>query len=340
VNRPGASAVVARRLAPALVDDGDVERAITVDQTNHSVVVGEAVVVKWLRDPAPPPHRGAQLLAHLSAVGFAEMPAFFGVSEEDGRVVAVVTGYVAGALDGWDWYVDDLTADLDGGGFERSVATARRLGEIAGRLHAALAKPSVVLPAPVRPGAVDGEAVRGRRLLDDAKRLTDGSAGERLEVFAERIAADVAALDAVASVPVQPIHGDLHVGQMLRSGDEIVVNDFDGDPISVPPGIGAEVDGVERRSPMVDLASLVQSVDHVARVVAKRRRPELIDRLDAFIAVATAAVVDGYRSLAPVDATLLRPLRVIQELHELVYAATVLPRWSYVPEAAIAALYP
>ena len=54
---------------------------------------------------------------------------------------------------------------------------------------------------------------------------------------------------------------------------------------------------------------------------------------------ATAAVVDAYGEIAPVDTRLLRPLRVIQELHELVYAATVLPSWSYVPEAALAALY-
>jgi maltokinase len=126
---------------------------------------------------------------------------------------------------------------------------------------------------------------------------------------------------------------------MLRAGDDIVVTDFDGDPVSVPPGGEPLVDGVERRSPMVDLASLVQSVDHVARIVAKRR-PDLAVALDEFIAESTVAVIEGYGELAPVDSRSLRPLRAIQELHEFVYAATVLPRWRYVPEAAIAALYP
>jgi maltokinase len=250
--------------------------------------------------------------------------------------MAIVTGYVAEGLDGWDWYVDDLTADLDGGGVERSVATARRLGSIAGRLHAALATPSAVLPDPVRPGDVAGEAARGRRLLGDALRFVDGLAGERLRALSERITTDVDVLDGVGGLQLQPVHGDLHVGQMLRSGDDIAVIDFDGDPVSMP----VAGDGVERRPPMVDLAALVQSVDHVARVVAKRRRPELVGRLDEFIAEATMAVIDGYSELAPVDAALLQPLRAIQELHEFVYAATVLPRWGYVPEAAIVALYP
>jgi maltokinase len=337
--KPGESAAVTRRLAPARVGDDAGERPITVDQTNHSVVVGEAVVVKWLRAPAPPPHRGAQLLAHLAEVGFTEMPAFFGVELAGGRVVAIATGYVAGALDGWDWCVDDLTADLDSGAVARSVATARRLGAIAGRLHAALATPSSVLPDPLRRGDTTGEAARGHRLLAEAQRVIDGAARARLAAVADRIAADIAVLETAGEVALQPIHGDLHVGQMLRAGDDIVVTDFDGDPVSVPPGGEPLVDGVERRSPMVDLASLVQSIDHVARIVAKRR-PDLAVALGDFIAESTVAVIEGYGELAPVDARALRPLRAIQELHEFVYAATVLPRWRYVPEAAIAALYP
>jgi maltokinase len=294
------------------------------------------VVVKWLRDPHPPPHRGAQLLGHLSAVGFAEVPAFFGVEEIGGRIVAIVTGYVAGALDGWEWYVDDLSADLDAGDTGPSMATARRLGSIAARLHFALAKPSAVIAEPVRRGDLAGEFARGLRLLSDVRRLKAGEADERVEMIADRIVADVGLLAAVGDVQVQPVHGDLHVGQMLRSGDAIVVTDFDGDPVSTAPR--DPVDGVERRSAMVDLAALVQSVDHVARIVAKRR-PDLADPLDDFVAAATIAVVDAYAAIAPVDEHLLRPLRVIQELHEFVYAATVLPRWRYVPEAALAALY-
>jgi maltokinase len=52
---PGASAAVARRLTEHLVTEG-AERPITVDQTNTSVVVDDAVIVKWFRPPVPHPH--------------------------------------------------------------------------------------------------------------------------------------------------------------------------------------------------------------------------------------------------------------------------------------------
>jgi maltokinase len=203
-------------------------------------------------------------------------------------------------------------------------------------LHLALAKPSAVIAEPVRRGDLAGEFARGSRLLTEAQRVTTGEAGKRVELIADRIAVDIGILDDAGEVEVQPVHGDLHVGQMLRSGDAIVVTDFDGDPVSTAPRDPA--DGVERRSAMVDLAALVQSVDHVARIVAKRR-PHVAGPLDDFVAAATVAVVDAYAAIAPVNNHLLRPLRVIQELHEFVYAATVLPRWHYVPEAALAALY-
>ena len=63
---PGASIELAARL---LGRPCSVERPITVDQTNYSVVVDEAVVVKWLRPPVPVPHPGVELIRHLAAAG-------------------------------------------------------------------------------------------------------------------------------------------------------------------------------------------------------------------------------------------------------------------------------
>ena len=60
---------------------------------------------------------------------------------------------------------------------------------------------------------------------------------------------------------------------------------------------------------------------------------------------ASDACVRSYRSeLADRGASslfeerLLRPFRVAQELHELVYAARYLPEWRYVPDRALPAL--
>ncbi|MFD0520818.1 hypothetical protein [Paractinoplanes durhamensis] len=90
------------------------ERPITVDQTNVSVVVGERVVVKWMRTPEPDA-RAPRLLAHLAAAGFTRMPPPHAALFRDGALVALVTGFLPEAEDGWDWCTNALLASLDGG---------------------------------------------------------------------------------------------------------------------------------------------------------------------------------------------------------------------------------
>src|SRR5436190_5533551 len=68
------------------------ERAMSVDQTHESVVVGEALVVKWSvaaeRSPAP------SLITHLTEAGFDEMPATFGFVTWEGAAAPVVVASV------------------------------------------------------------------------------------------------------------------------------------------------------------------------------------------------------------------------------------------------------
>ena len=332
---PGDSTAAAHRVAPGIVGLDAAERPITVDQTNVSVVVGEAVVVKWLQPPVAPPSATVTMLRHLSAAGFTEMPAFHGTVTDD-MVRAMVTAFVPGAMDGWDWFVDELTDGLDLGSLDVPLAAAAAVGALAARLHVAFATPTHVIPEPVGMAPVTTEHELGIALLRDALACTAGPEGERLAARSGQIRAAIDALASVGEVPVQHVHGDLHVGQILRSDSVIVVNDFDGDPVAAPDGRH------RRRSAMVDLAALIQSVDHVGRIVATRR-PEHRSATLGFITAAVERVEHGYRAVRPAqpdDAVLLRALRTIQELHEFVYAAQSLPRWLYVPDAALTAMFP
>lgn len=334
---PGASAALAHRLVPAVAADAP-ERVLSTDQVNHTVLVGDglagdAVVVKWLMPPAPLPHRGAEVLAHLTEVGFTDMPRFLGTHEHEGRVVAMLSQYIPHAREGWDWYVEELTEHPTA-----ALATAARLGALAARLHRALATPSSIIPAPVVTGSLLDEARRGEALLDEALGCTAGEAGERLAARAALVRASIGVLHHVGPVPVQPIHGDLHAGQFLRSGDTIVVTDFDGNPL---------IDPVEQRRPrstLVDLAGLLQSIDHVGRMVVKRN-PQRAADVEAWIGAAIDAAHAAYRAewpegIAPHHDEALTALRTVQELHEFVYAARALPVWLYVPDAALAAMFP
>jgi maltokinase len=333
----GASAALVRRLVATSAAGTD-ERVLSTDQVNHTVLVGDglvsdAVVVKWLMPPAPLPHRGAEVLAHLTEVGFTDMPRFLGTYEHDGRVVAMLSQYIPHAREGWDWYVEELT--------ERpaaALATAARLGVLAARLHRALATPSSIIPTPVGAGSLLDEAHRGEALLDEALGCTAGEAGERLAARAALVRAAISVLHHLGPVPVQPIHGDLHAGQFLRSGDTIVVTDFDGNPLVDP------AEQRRRRSTLVDLAGLLQSIDHVGRMVVKRN-PQRAADVEAWIGDAIDTAHAAYRAewpagIAPHHDEALTALRAIQELHEFVYAARALPVWLYVPDAALSAMFP
>lgn len=300
---------------------------------NVSVVVDERVVVKWLHTPAPPPHRGAELWTHLAEVGFDEMPAFHGVDEVDRRVVALVTAFVPGSACGWDWYVELLTEELSSGRSTRAVGLASRLGALAARLHHALAVPSSVIPLPVGWADARREYERGVDALRIALNAPSGSADDSLLRRYDPVVSSIEALALDRIIDVQPIHGDLHVGRMLRTRDRILVTGFDDAPVD-------DVDGrAELRSPMVDLAVLVQSVDHVGRIVASRR-PAMAPGAQEFIADATEALLASYGRIAHIDVELLLALRTIRELRDYAYAARHLPKWLCVPTAALSSLHP
>lgn len=326
VGRGESAAVASRLLGRALIG----ERPIAVDQTNESVVVADEVVVKWLRPPVPTPHPGVELLRYLTAQGFAHMPAFVGAHEADELVYAVVTAYVPGALDGWDWYVDDVDGWLRGDvSFEELLASATRMADITSQLHTAL---SGLQRSAVAARTYHAEA---EALLQRAMQVVDGDEGHRLRSLERSVRAALEPLRIDGQLAAHRIHGDLHAGQFLRTPDDperMLVTDFDGNPLADP---------TERRlaqSPLRDLASLLQSIDHVGRIVVKRRHPDRRRDVDTFIREATQAALATYSARHTVDAGVLRALRTAQELHEYCYAALHLPKWIYVPDEALPAL--
>jgi maltokinase len=247
--------------------------------------------------------------------------------------LASIATYLPDARDGWDWYVELLERSIDDRSFD-AVEPAAALGALTARLHAALATPTDVLPAPTM--AAGADTVAGWRWsveadLESALSSIDGGEGSRLRERTAAIRQELDELRSPETIAI-PIHGDLHVGQFLRWRGGLVVSDLDGDPVGPGTLMG---------SPAKDVASLVQSLDHVGRIVERRRGSSLTGWIrDVFDACAEA-----YRGeLAALDASalfdeqLLRPFRVAQELHEFVYAARYVPTWRYVPDRALPAL--
>ncbi len=313
------------------------ERSIDVDQSNESVVVGDAAVVKRLVFTVPGNERPMVLPAHLVAAGFEEMPAPLGNAgwlHADGVAPLVsISTYLPDARDGWDWYVELLERSLDDRSLD-AVGPAAALGAMTARLHGALATPTEILPAPSAAAGADivaGWWENAEADLDAAIASIDGDEGSRLRARAGAVREELTQLRGLETVSI-PIHGDLHVGQFLRWREGLAVSDLDGDPLG--PG---SLEGPPAR----DVAALVQSLDHVGRIVERRRSGSV----DAWIREASDVCLAAYRDeLASLGASglfderLVRPLRVAQELHEFVYAARYLPGWRYVPDRALAAI--
>ena len=322
------------------------ERAIEADQTNASVVVGERAIVKWFRRVGPGPSRAATLIGHLDRVGFRRIPPPLGsISWRSPAgvdlVVAQGDGFLPGARDGWAWAVARLERHL---AHEPGACPAdcdpwigAPLGELVADLHAALATPSPMIATPrmaATPDAVAGWHGRARATLADAIALTaadDPAAGALLASLEPGIRTAIDRLNTARAVATQPVHGDLHVGQILEWSGGLAVIDFDGNP-ALDAVANALRQPVER-----DLAQLLSSLDHIGRVVAERAPGPADDAIGAWIARTRREFLIAAGG-AP-DPALLAAFEVEQECRELVYAARFLKRWRYAPLATLRARF-
>jgi len=315
------------------------ERSVGVDQTNESVIVGDAAVVKWATHLQDGPHPAPRRISVLHDAGFGGMPAPWGLVtwQPPGgaeTLVANVDEYLPGAVDGWTWAVELIT---DAAGTRRTeplVAATAKVGGVIAELHAALSSTATV--------ATRQDAARwrddGLASLEDACALGDSAAVRCARARRNEIEALLGSLGALAGAPIIEGHGDLHVGQILHSGNRFVVTDFDGNPVLPAP---------QRMLPVpaaLDVAGMSQSLAHAAIVARKYTELDATALADAD-GDARAALLDAYtHRLAELGhAELYEPgamhaFRVQQVLREIVYAARHLPRWMYVPDAALPAL--
>lgn len=320
------------------------ERAMGVDQTNESVIVGSAGVVKWATHLQPGPHPAPRRLAALRDAGFAGMPAPWGLvtwRPVDGpeTLVAYIDEYLPGAVDGWTWAVDLVTAaaadptNVSGSAY---AAAVRDVGILVADLHVALARTATrASPADCRRWRDDA-----LELLDIACTSGDSASTRLLRSRRRQVAEEFEALTGLTGAVVLEGHGDLHVGQVLRDGGgRFVVTDFDGNPV-----LAAD----QRMLPIpaaADVAGMAQSLAHAVIVAARYTRLDP-RALAAVERTAGETFLQSYRHRLDTGGSshlfapeALRPLRIQQVLREVIYAATHLPRWMYVPDAALPRLF-
>jgi maltose alpha-D-glucosyltransferase/alpha-amylase len=340
---------------PVTLADAD-EAPLGRDQSNTSAVIGGRLLLKGYRRIQPGLNPDLELTAYLSEEArFPGVPRLAGWAEavtRDGGVatVAMLEAFVSHAEDVYERtaeFLADLVAAPGTVSLEWATEVAADLGTLVAGLHAALATPPPDAPDLAPRQATHDElkawrwdAHRQLNLAIPAVNAVDPAAGAELRREAAAIAARVSRFEAVATTPVvMRIHADLHLGQLLVAEDGYRVIDFEGEPLR-------PIDDRRRLdSPLRDVASLLRSLDHVARSArrrADRREGGPIERpgldIDAWIERARARFLAAYadglrRSGAPLtlDLDLLDAFEVAKEAYEFVYAATVLPSWLWAP---------
>ena len=314
-------------------------RSLGVEQSNTSVVFGSKYILKVFRRLSPGENPDLEVSRALADVGCEHtLPALGWIEGSvSGEVttLAMLQPFLTTATEGWalattsvrDLYAEaDLHADEVGGDF---AGEAERLGAATATVHQDLAR------------ALPSETVGAAECAATSKQLLERLAVAVREVpalapFSEAVRAVYAGVATLTEgVAVQRVHGDLHLGQVLRTQTRWVLLDFEGEP-SRPLS--------ERRalmSPLRDVAGMLRSFDYAARHLLADHPGEqhLTYRATEWATRNRGAFCDGYATAMgtdPRDSTvLLTAFELDKAVYEVVYEARHRPTWISIPLGAI-----
>ncbi|MGZ6793730.1 MAG: maltokinase N-terminal cap-like domain-containing protein [Mycobacteriales bacterium] len=317
-------------------------RLMGAEQSNTSVVYGDTLILKLFRRLQPgsnPDIEVTKALSDAGCVNVARPLAWFdGTVEGETTTLGLLQPFLRNSSEGWamatasvrDLFAEaDLHADEVGGDF---AGEAERLGLATGEVHRLLAE--------ALPSATAGPEESRRTAVQLHERLDAALAV--VPELAEHAAGLREAYDEVATrtapVPVQRVHGDYHLGQVLRTQDGWVLLDFEGEPARPL---------AERRalmSPLRDVAGMLRSFDYAAQHLLAEQpgQRHLAYRAHEWAERNRGAFCDGYARAVGADprdeAVLLRAFELDKAVYEVVYEARNRPTWLQVPLGSIARL--
>lgn len=310
-------------------------RLMGVEQSNTSIVFGQQYILKLFRRVVAGANPDLQLHRALHSVGSKHIARPLGAVTNDFVVLGMLQEFLPSAAEGWAMAtasVRDLMAEADlhaeevGGDF---AGEAYRLGQAVGEVHADLRR------------ALGEGQERPERLyetVDAMHRRLDSVLAEvpLLAQFEEPLrAAFEQARESTPVIGVQYIHGDLHLGQVLRTPTGWMLIDFEGEPAAPL----AERNAL--RSPLRDVAGMLRSFDYAAHqmLVGQEEDHQLTVRALEWTDRNREAFCDGYAGVAPdprEQAALLRALELDKAVYEVAYEHGNRPEWLPVPLASIA----
>jgi len=324
-------------------------RLMGAEQSNTSLVYDERVILKLFRRVQPGHNPEVEVTEALGAQGFTSVAVPLATLRVGQFDLAILQPFLAGASEGWALALTSLR-DLFGMHDTQSVPAitfdapppstvtdpaqaggdfsgeAARLGAVTAGMHIALA------------------AAFGREQVDS--KVWARSIGQQLEMVGPDDVdqdAALAVLDRLAEADPGPairVHGDYHLGQVLRTDAGWYVLDFEGEPVRSLE---------ERRrvtSPLKDVAGMLRSFHYASAVARTERDGEELDALaSAWEKRNRQAFLRGYMRAAlpggvlPSDEedfnAVLAGFELEKAIYELGYERAFRPDWAAIPLAAL-----
>ncbi|MGI8867931.1 MAG: maltokinase N-terminal cap-like domain-containing protein [Mycobacteriales bacterium] len=315
---------------------------LTSEQSNSSLVYGDVAITKFFRRLEDGTNPDVEIHEALQSADNPHIAGFLGHAtvrtESLSATFAMTQQFLPVASDGWslatasvrDLFAEgDLHADEVGGDF---AGEAHRLGAATASVHADLAE---VLPTEAAPDTWYAG-------LAGAMRARLSAAVDVVPDLVRYVPALTSAYDALAAdvepVMLQRVHGDYHLGQVLRTSNGWTLLDFEGEPAKSIP---------ERRRPdcsLRDVAGMLRSFDYASssRLLSGPAEPQLQYRAVEWSDRNRSAFCDGYAEGAGTDPrdhrVLLAAFEADKAVYEAVYEARHRPEWLTIPLHSLARL--
>ncbi len=324
------------------------------EQSNSSVLYGDRFILKLFRKIEPGVNPDFEIGRFLTEHGFQHTPALAGhieyrASNAEPMSVGILQQFVPNRGDAWEY-----TLEAAGDFFDSEAATigdylesARLLGERTAEMHIAFASG----------GGPDFEPEPfTREFRDQLYQQLEAQADTAIGLIREKLDNEDATrllelepqirekFRQICENPIHAVrirhHGDYHLGQVLYTGDDFVIIDFEGEPARPLE------ERRMKRSAMRDVAGMVRSFQYAAYSALRKREAEKraafwTESVSQTFVDAYFRIADGHPFLSPDPAErklLLDVFLLEKALYEVAYELNNRPDWVGIPLRGIVAL--
>ncbi|MGO4490626.1 1,4-alpha-glucan branching enzyme [Arthrobacter sp. 2YAF22_2] len=313
-------------------------RVLSGEQSNTSVIVDDgdsAAILKFFRVLSAGQNPEVEIGAALTSARTVEVPATLGWVTGEWTApsndtpeaapaargeLAVAHEFLAGGRDAWRLAVDAASTGTD------FSAEARALGVATATVHRRLAE-ALGTAAEKVPGGDIAPAV-ARRV-----RQSWAEAGAAVGPFDDELEALLARLEGNGAGPLQRIHGDLHLGQILQvpgaagTPARWAILDFEGEPLRP----------ISERNfpdvPLRDVVGMLRSFDYAAGAAVREYDGAVVPA--DWVDDCAVAFLAGYAEVTPGsvdrDSPLFVALWLDKALYEVIYELRNRPDWLAIP---------